>query len=187
MHDPFFIRSSTFSMNQLSLKLPFICRSEQSVNFCVVYLFKSSSTYVSGRPMKVSKESKIENIEEAVIAANKRTAALKTPPRSSRKSMSASSVPQSLSKNDVASPAARSQSQSPKRLPPPDLDVLDDTLESSEKSPPIDNEDMEIVEDVTVDPMEGKGSLKLDSDSLLVGTVCTIHFLLGAPLLVGTN
>jgi hypothetical protein len=40
MHDPFFIRSSTFSMNQLSLKLPFICRSEQSVNFCVVYLFK---------------------------------------------------------------------------------------------------------------------------------------------------
>jgi hypothetical protein len=33
MHDPFFIRSSTFSRNQLSLKLPFICRSEQSINF----------------------------------------------------------------------------------------------------------------------------------------------------------
>jgi hypothetical protein len=103
-----------------------------------------------------------------------------TEPRSSRKSVSASSVPQSLPKAEVT----RSLSQSPKLIPTPDLDVLDDSLESSEKSPPIDNEDMEIVKDVTVDPMEGKGSLKLDSDSLLVGTVCTIHFLLGVPLLV---
>jgi hypothetical protein len=116
--------------------------------------------------MKVSQESKIENIEEAEIAANKRTAALKTPPRNPRKYVSASSVSQSLSKNDVASPATRSQSQSSKRLPPPDLEVQDKSLEqkSSLKKSPSNNDsdsDMEIVKDVTVEPMEGKYCLKL--------------------------
>jgi hypothetical protein len=126
--------------------------------------------------MKVSQESKIENIEEAEIAANKRTAALKTPPRSPRKYVSASSVSQSLSKNDVASPATRSQSQSSKRLPPPDLEVLDESLElklSPEKSPP-NNEDSDSDIEIVDDPMEGQDWHKLESNSLLVGTVYTL-------------
>jgi hypothetical protein len=64
----------------------------------------------------------------------------------------------------------------PKRLPPPDLEVLDESLElklSPEKSPP-NNEDSDSDIEIVDDPMEGQDWHKLESDSLLVGTVYTL-------------
>jgi hypothetical protein len=88
----------------------------------------------------------------------------------------ASSEPQSFPKV--------TRSQSPKHLPPLDLEVLDESLEqnsSPEKSPasqPTDS-DMEIVEDIKIDSMEGQACLKLDSNSLdpLLEGICPVHLL----------